>query len=1208
MMKRNGSEMSRQVMELPISRAARERYAYGESLCSVIGDAVRSEYLATQILAEKMNGGRDLLAHPEQAVRAGQLNAVGLIGALLHYIAALYRRTANPGSLRKAVACIEERLGRESVEALLDRFANDFPPMGVYRGERPARAHLQASAEGVRNRELACESLLMLFLSNDNPAFVPYRELFDDGVLGRETPYAEAVRLMREFYATQEVFGPERLPLVELLKAPAVASPRSLEGQLAYIRDRWRHLLPPGLLNRLLLATDILQEETRMRFEGPGPIERPDMKAGLEAAGELGAYERFSKDSAWMPLVVLLAKNVYVWLDQLSKKHGRSITRLDEIPDEEFGTMQRWGFTGLWLIGMWERSTASRKIKQACGNPEAASSAYSLYDYVIATDLGGEAAFQDLRQRAWRHGIRLSSDMVPNHMGICSKWVTEHPEWFIQTPHPPFPRYSFTGIELSDDHRVSIRIEDGYWSRRDAAVVFKRADRATGGERYIYHGNDGTSMPWNDTAQLDFLKAEVREAVIQTILHVARKFPIIRFDAAMVLTRFHFQRLWYPPPGAGGAIPSRAGRGLTPDEFDRLFPREFWREVVDRVASELPDTLLLAEAFWMLEGYFVRTLGMHRVYNSAFMNMLKMEMNSEYRRVMKEVLEFDPEILKRFVNFMNNPDEATAVAQFGRGDKYFGVCAMMVTMPGLPLFGHGQIEGLSERYGMEYRRAYWNEPPDSYIVRRHEAEIFPLMKKRYLFSDVANFCLYDFFMDNGAVNEDVFAYSNKHENERALVVYHNRFNSISGWIRTTVARAVKKQEGGKRLAQSDLARGLGLRGKDDDYCIFRDITSGLQYVRRSRELAEKGLHLILHAYQYHVFMDFREVCARHDGALARLERSLGGRGIPSVDEALKDLYLEPVHRPLAGVLCEERLGELLSLGREGAARRIGEGIKSSLLPPLKELAEAVARFCGTVAWSNVPAYQARIIRALLLIFGGGGEDVRAKEDETSRARSYLLSGLRREGEAPLVFWGVALAWAVVHPLGRISRSRDRGEQSAAWMDEWRLGRVIARWIQSLGCDGERAWRETRLIKIVTRHQDWWRRSRGDLPGSLKRLFSDHDVQNHLEFNQFGGSLWMNKERFEDLIYWLFTVSAARGAAGARSRAAALSSVEEESFREAMLLAEAGRAAGYRVEETLTLLSGPGVKSGKKEGRPSRVRKAKKRTPARRRRGKTSADT
>ena len=70
-----------------------------------------------------------------------------------------------------------------------------------------------------------------------------------------------------------------------------------------------------------------------------------------------------------------------------------------------------------------------------------------------------------------------------------------------------------------------IQIEDGYWTKSDAAVVFRLIERATGRIRYIYHGNDGTSIPWNDTAQLNYLIPEVREAVIQTILHVARNFP-----------------------------------------------------------------------------------------------------------------------------------------------------------------------------------------------------------------------------------------------------------------------------------------------------------------------------------------------------------------------------------------------------------------------------------------------------------------------------------------------------------------------------------------------------------------------------------------------------------------------------------------------------------------------------------------------------------
>src|ERR1700681_383570 len=125
--------------------------------------------------------------------------------------------------------------------------------------------------------------------------------------------------------------------------------------------------------------------------------------------------------------------------------------------------------------------------------------------------------------------------------------------------------------------------------------------------------------------------------------------------------------------------------------------------------------------------------------------MLKMEDNAGYRRAIKNTLEFNPEILKRFVNFMNNPDEETAVAKCGKGDKYFGVCTLMATLPGLPMFGHGQVEGLTEKYGMEYRRAYKDEQPDGHLVQRHEREIFPLMRRRHLFAEVEHFLLYDFF-------------------------------------------------------------------------------------------------------------------------------------------------------------------------------------------------------------------------------------------------------------------------------------------------------------------------------------------------------------------------------------------------------------------------------------------------------------------------------
>ena len=72
----------------------------------------------------------------------------------------------------------------------------------------------------------------------------------------------------------------------------------------------------------------------------------------------------------------------------------------------------------------------------------------------------------------------MAGDMVPNHMGIDSPWVIEHPDWFIHWIQPSFPAYTFNGPNLSRDRRVGSIIEDHYFNRSDAAVVFKRVDHS----------------------------------------------------------------------------------------------------------------------------------------------------------------------------------------------------------------------------------------------------------------------------------------------------------------------------------------------------------------------------------------------------------------------------------------------------------------------------------------------------------------------------------------------------------------------------------------------------------------------------------------------------------------------------------------------------------------------------------------------------------
>jgi glycosidase len=1202
-------------MEFHIRREQREEFGLEHGLFSLTGNVILANIREARELARKINA-KAAPGRPEQMVTAGQLNAMGIIDEILHYVAALYREQVQPDAFEQALIRLEERLGSDRSEGLLKDFNRQFPPRPVYAGELSVDGYLNSADGGESCRALSLEEIMLLALANLNPAFKPFLFLFDDRDLEAHTVYPEAIEELKAFFAELPPFGPDGLNLWDLLRSPALASPDSLYGQLEFLRKRWGALLGK-YLSRLLMSLDVMKEESKPSFFGPGPSQT------LTYGGLDDEYERFSPDQEWMPRTVLMAKSTLVWLYQLSQKYGKPIERLDQIPDEELDELARRGFTGLWLIGLWERSNASRTVKQWTGNPEAAASAYSLYDYDIAGELGGWESLANLRDRCFKRGIKLGSDMVPNHTGIDSRWIMENPDRFLQLSAPPFPSYTFNGGNLSNREGIGVYIEDHYYSRSDAAVVFKRVDFNTGDTRYIYHGNDGTSMPWNDTAQIDFLHPEAREAVLRTILGVCRQFSIVRFDAAMTLAKRHIQRLWYPEPGRGGDIASRAEHALSNDEFNRRIPNEFWREVVDRCAVEAPHTLLLAEAFWMMEGYFVRTLGMHRVYNSAFMNMLKNEENAKYRATVKNTLEFDPEVLKRFVNFMNNPDEETAAAQFGKGDKYFGICTLLVTMPGLPMFGHGQIEGFEEKYGMEYRRSYRDEKPDQALIGRHEREIFPLMKKRYLFSGSADFCLFDLHNSDGSVNENVFAYTNRAGDERALVVYNNVYARASGWICRSCAR-IPLKEGGFR--QDSLHQAMGLHAEDRFFVIFREQRQDLWYIRSSKDIAERGLSVTLNGYEAQIFLDVYEV-EDTNGRWAWLNTELNGRGVRDLKAAITDIFLAELYSRFLELFKKEReyIGGIIRFFAGGnAAAADAEVFIESLKEPALAFIDAAIRFipgngyepfAGEQGhapvppediWTEFAAYLYRLIK--LAEYTKPGHKVDEAMKKAGAKGERLLKDLAKNIAARPGLGAFAAGYGILALLRPILGEGTSGAGAAALAAHWQFDRKLREAFGGLGIPGDEAYRVTEIMKAVLARTAasvstpvYSQASPAE--ALVLENYEEEDFRRILGVNLFDDVTWFNKEAFDEALFYapFFLIPEGGGAfTKAVSPKASKADAEKDTAAWAVRVktiaawAEkfrlAGAESGYRLDNLLGALSKEGAVKKTAKPRKAAVKK------------------
>jgi len=1196
------SRKCKAMMEFHIDREIRREYGLKNSLFALTGNVILADMRQTRELAAKFNAKQD--PKKGQYIRAGELYAMGLIDEILHYVVALYRQQVQPDAFDLCLQRLETNLGGDKTGGLLTAFSEQFPPKPVYTGEKVIPDYLQSTEEGVSCRALSLEETMLLSLANLNPAFKPFQFLFDDKDLSQYTVYPAAIEELKAHFKDLPPFGPDGQSLWDMLRAPALASD-TLAGQLEFMRTHWG-LIVGKFASRLLMGLDIMKEEDKPSFFGPGPSQVMSF-AGLDE------YERFSPDQDWMPKTVLMAKSTLVWLFQISQKYGREITRLDEIPDEELDELSRRGFTGLWLIGLWERSNASKTIKQWTGNPEAAASAYSLHDYDIAGELGGWGALCNLRDRCMRRGIRLGSDMVPNHTGIDSRWMMEHPDRFLQLSYPPFPTYNYNCGNLSGRDDITVQIEEHYFDRSDAAVVFKRIDNRSGETRYIYHGNDGTSMPWNDTAQIDFLNPEAREAVIRTIIGVCQQFSIVRFDAAMTLAKRHIQRLWYPVPGSGGDIASRAEHAISNDEFNRRIPHEFWREVVDRCAAEAPHTLLLAEAFWMMEGYFVRTLGMHRVYNSAFMNMLKNEENAKYRSTIKNTLEFDPEILKRFVNFMNNPDEDTAVAQFGKGDKYFGICTLLVTMPGLPMFGHGQVEGFEEKYGMEYRRSYRDEKPDSYLVDRHDREIFPLVKRRALFSGSSEFRLYDLFTESGSVNENVFAYSNRAwingNEERALVFFNNSYYETAGWINASDPAIPVSANGSKR--RDSLGTALALRQDERCFTLFRDQRSNLWYIRSSKAIHENGFFVALKGYDAQVFIDIYEVEDDQQGRWARLHHDLQGRGVSDPHASIMDIYLGDLYYRFTKLLKPELVNQLHGFFVSG----VTEKQKQSFIESLKEQAEkyfdtvryfidgADGRFepwekgkeqrtknkeQGTInskaLWEEFKEYLERLI--------GLAAYVNVKPQSATERLLQQFAGRIKERQC---ICAAALGYGLLAVLRSIIGQIDKANQELGGelaenlaFEHWGLDRKLKEQYRIFGASDDELWRLGEISRAVLRRTaDTVTFDTGNFAAAIiEENYLYDDFRNLLGINCFNDITWFNKESFDSALFYgtlFFTLendSAYSAAAKTKplpwlDRAARIAEISEA-------IEKAEAACGYQLEKLIQLLgTKPGTGKGKK---------------------------
>lgn len=342
--------------------------------------------------------------------------------------------------------------------------------------------------------------------------------------------------------------------------------------------------------------------------------------------------------------------NTWVWLQELSRRYRRPVT-LATVPEAEWQAIADLGFDTVWLMGVWDRSSAgvgiareieplqeefARILPDYQADPDLVGSPYCIRRYRVDDHLGGPDGLATARQQLASLGLRLILDFVPNHVAPDHPWTAEHAEYFIQG------------------------------SREDLAAQ-PEAFFAVG-DHILARGKDPYFAPWPDVVQLNAFNPDLRRAVIATLTEIAAQADGVRCDMAMLLTSPVVVRTWGE---RAGPVPST----------------EYWREVIPAVHSTHPDFLFIAEAYWDLE-WELQQQGFDYCYDKRLYDRLVHEGAGAVRGHLTADLEYQNKLLR----FIENHDEPRAAATFAPA-KARAAAVTVATLPGARLFYDGQLDG-----------------------------------------------------------------------------------------------------------------------------------------------------------------------------------------------------------------------------------------------------------------------------------------------------------------------------------------------------------------------------------------------------------------------------------------------------------------------------------------------------------------------------------
>lgn len=462
---------------------------------------------------------------------------------------------------------------------------------------------------------------------------------------------------------------------------------------------------------------------------------------------------------------------------------------IGNVPTEQWDRLKDLGFDCVWLMGVWKRSKEGIRIFRTGTEWR---SFQELFDSVLPgwTD-------DDIVGSPYSIASYSPDPMVGSweDMGKVREELHGRSMKLI---------LDFVPNHTAPDHPWIFEHPDFYFQGSDSDVKENQLlfSRIQNGKKVlnVARGKDPFFPPWSDTAQLNYFNPHMRSAMILELKRIADCCDGVRCDMAMLVLNDIFDKNW---EWAKKKIP-----------YERP-AREFWHEVRDAV----PGFLLIAETYWETESQ-LQHLGFDYVYDKKLYDRLRSFSPHDVVLHLKADVSFQ----KKLVRFIENHDELRSADIFS-GKRSLAAATLFSTLPGMKLYHHGQLEGKKVRVPMQLRRVS-HEEPNQELKAFHERLLY-ITKK-------------DLFYDGEWQLKEVASAGD--DNFRNLIAHRWK---AKNHLKLIVVNLSQDYSQGRISLKNEISGEMAY--------IVNDELNDQRYVRKGKDMANPGLHVILEGWQSHVF-------------------------------------------------------------------------------------------------------------------------------------------------------------------------------------------------------------------------------------------------------------------------------------------------------------------------------------------------------------------